>query len=93
MRRHVAGPVAKMAPLAAGALLAGCTDLEPIQAQVDELKNQVARLQKDLQSARAEGAAAAESASSAQATASQALAAAQGTDDKIERMFRRRPAQ
>jgi outer membrane murein-binding lipoprotein Lpp len=90
MRRHVHARIATMAMIAA---IPGCTDLKPIQAQVDELKNQVARLQKDLQSAREENAAAVESANGAQATASQALAAARGTDDKIERMFRRHVSQ
>jgi hypothetical protein len=82
---------ARIATMAVIAAMAGCTDLEPIQAQVDELKNQVARLQRDLQTARQENVAAAQSATSAQATASEALAAAQGTDEKIERMFRRHP--
>jgi outer membrane murein-binding lipoprotein Lpp len=81
--------------------LAGCTDLKPLQAQVDELKSQVSQLQAQTKSATASADAAnhsaqeaAQTAAGAQATANQALAAAQAaqsantaTNEKIDRMF------
>jgi hypothetical protein len=95
--------VVKVAAAAVVAVLAGCTDLKPLQAQVDDLKGQVSRLQSDLASAKtsAESAnstaqSANQAASGAQSTANQALAAAQAsqsccdsTNEKIDRMFRR----
>jgi len=89
-------------PLAA-VLLGACTDLKPLQAEVDTLKTQVARLQSETAAARqsadqASSAAqsATQAASGAQSSANQALAAAQAsqsccdmTNEKIERMFRR----
>jgi hypothetical protein len=83
--------------------MAGCTDLKPLQAQVDDLKAQVAKLGGDLSSARssadqANSAAqsASQAASGAQSTANQALAAAHAsqsccdaTNEKIDRMFKR----
>jgi murein lipoprotein len=90
--------VLSVAVLAAG--LAGCTDLKPLQAKVDDLSNQVARLTSDLASARQEASsatqAATQTANAAQSTANQALSAAQGaqgccdaTNEKIDRMFRK----
>ena len=90
--------VMSVAAIAVG--LAGCTDLKPLQAKVDDLSNQVARLTTDLASARQEASsatqAATQTANAAQTTANQALSAAQGaqgccdtTNEKIERMFRK----
>jgi hypothetical protein len=95
--------VVKVAAVAILAALAGCTDLKPLQAVVDNLKAQVGKLQSDLQAARgaadqANSAAqsASQAASGAQSTANQALAASQAsqsccdaTNEKIDRMFRR----
>lgn len=95
--------VVKVAAAAVVTVLAGCTDLKPLQAQVDDLKGQVSRLQSDLASAKsaADSAnstaqSANQAASGAQSTANQALAAAQAsqsccdaTNEKIDRMFRR----
>ena len=74
--------IAKIAALAAVAALAGCTDLKPLQAQVDTLKSQVSSLQSQVAAAKsaADGAgsaaaSAASAASGAQSTANQALAA------------------
>lgn len=84
--------------------LAGCTDLKPVQAELDGLKSQVSKLQADANAARASADAAAraasqasQSAQSAQSTASRALAAAQAsqssvdaTNEKLDRMFKKR---
>ena len=66
------------------ALGAGCTDLKPLQAEVDSLKSQVARLSGDMDGVKtaADGAsraaaAAQQAATSAQNSANQALSAAQ----------------
>ena len=82
---------------------AGCTDLKPIQAQIDDLKSQVSKLQSDtakaLNDAAAANAAAANAqsaASGAQSTANQALATGQSNsmaidalNEKIDRMFKK----
>jgi hypothetical protein len=78
-----------LAPLLAPPLLtalAGCTDLKPLQAQIEDLRKDVTLLRKEVADAR----------QSAQDTADQALATAQSshlccdvTNDKIEGMFRR----
>src|ERR1700690_4255380 len=82
---------------------AGCTDLKPIQAQIDDLKSQVSKLQGDTSRAASEAAAAhaaansAQSAASgAQSTANQALSTAQSNstaieaiNEKIDRMFKK----
>jgi outer membrane murein-binding lipoprotein Lpp len=95
--------IIKVAAVAAFTMLAGCQDLKPLQADVDNLKQQVSRLQADLAAAKSSADAAnaaAQSASStasgAQSAANQALAAAQAsqsccdaTNEKIDRMFRR----
>src|ERR1700683_2309979 len=69
---------------------AGCTDLKPIQAQIDDLKSQVSKLQGDTARASSDAAAAhaaanaAQSAASgAQSTAKQALSTAQATSTGI----------
>jgi hypothetical protein len=83
--------------------LAGCTDLKPIQAQIDDLKSQVAKNANDASaaksaadSANSAAASAGQAASGAQSTANQALAAAHAsqsccdaTNEKIDRMFKR----
>ena len=93
--------IVKVAAAAAVVMLVGCTDLKPLQAQVDDLKAQVGRLSSDVAAAKSSADAAssaAQSASStasgAQSTANQALAAAAGqpvvcdaTNEKIDRMF------
>jgi outer membrane murein-binding lipoprotein Lpp len=93
----------KAAAVAAVFVLAGCTDLKPIQAQIDDLKSQVAKLQSGVEGANAAAAqassqaqAAGTAAAAAQSTANQALAAAQAaqaavdaTNEKIDRMFKR----
>ncbi len=82
---------------------AGCTDLKPIQAQIDDLKAQVARNNSDDQKNAAAAAAAASAAASAQSaasgaqsTANQALSTAQSNstaieaiNEKIDRMFKK----
>jgi murein lipoprotein len=83
--------------------LAGCTDLKPIQAQIDDLKAQLAKAQGDASGAKSSADAAnsaaqsaGQAASGAQSTANQALAAAHAsqsccdaTNEKIDRMFKR----
>ena len=95
--------VIKAAAAAVVVALAGCTDLKPLQSQVDDLKSQVAKLQSDVAGAKssadaasAKADAASTAASGAQSTANQALAAAQAaqaavdaTNEKIDRMFKR----
>jgi hypothetical protein len=82
---------------------AGCTDLKPIQSQIDDLKSQVSKLQTDtakaLSDAAAANAAAANAqsaAAAAQSTANQAVAAGQANstaietlNEKIDRMFKK----
>jgi hypothetical protein len=83
--------------------MAGCTDLKPMQAQIDDLKAQLAKAQSDVSGAKSAADAASSAASSAgqaasgaQSTANQALAAAHAsqsccdaTNEKIDRMFKR----
>jgi outer membrane murein-binding lipoprotein Lpp len=83
----------------------GCTDLKPLQAQVDDLTRQVVRLSSDRDSLKAAVGNAAHAVSVAQsaaeqaqnradAAASAAQAAQQSCDainDKIDRMFKRSP--
>lgn len=76
--------------------LAGCTDLTPLQARLDDLQSRIERL--EAQSAKAAAAMAAAQGASAKAdqTASQAMHAANvnadaiaALEDKIDRMFKR----
>jgi hypothetical protein len=83
------------------ALGVGCTDLKPLQAEVDSLKSQVARLSGDMDGVKtaADGAsraaaAAQQAATSAQNSANQAASAAQAAQqccdansEKLNRMF------
>src|SRR6266481_6320587 len=75
---------------------AGCTDLKPVQAQIDDLKAQVSKLQGDTAKASSEAAAAQSAASGAQSTANQALSTGQSNstaieaiNEKIDRMFKK----
>jgi murein lipoprotein len=91
------------AAVAAVAGVVGCTDLKPIQAQIDDLKAQVAKNASDVagakssaDSANSAAQSAGQAASGAQSTANQALAAAHAsqsccdaTNEKIDRMFKR----
>ena len=90
--------VVKLAAAAAIIGLAGCSDLKPLQTEVDSLKSQVGTLQSDLAAhkvadqataataskAAADAAAASSAASSAQSTANQALAAAQAAQSGVD---------
>jgi len=93
----------QVALAAACIVIAGCTDLKPIQAHMDDLQSQVSQLQRDMAKASSDAAAAHDTASTAasvasgaQNTANQALATAQSTMDatneKIDRMFKRTPS-
>jgi hypothetical protein len=82
---------------------AGCTDLKPIQAQIDDLKAQVSKNTSDDQRTASEAAAAQSAAASAQSaasgaqsTANQALSTSQSNataieaiNEKIDRMFKK----
>ena len=82
---------------------AGCTDLKPLQSQVDELKQQVARLSSDQEALKAATDRAAHTASTAQSAAQQAQnradaaasagqTAQQGVEEineKIDRMLKK----
>jgi hypothetical protein len=85
----------KIAALAVVAALAGCTDLKPLQAQVDDLKAQVGKLSSDgaahsaadaaaFRAGSAATASAAQAAAAAQSTANQALAAAQAAQSGVD---------
>ena len=68
--------IIKVAAVAAFTVLAGCQDLKPLQADVDNLKQQVSRLQADLAAAKSSADAANAAAQSASSTASGAQSAA-----------------
>ncbi len=85
-------------------MAAGCTDLKPLEARIDELQSQLNKLQGDLAiSARNAGAANKATAASAAAAAGEAkqalsiaesnTAAIEALNAKIDQMFKRRPAQ
>ena len=89
---------AKLAAAVAVVALAGCQDLKPLQAQVDDLKAQVGKLSSDAAANKASddvghkaaadaGVAAAnasKAAAAAQSTANQALAAAQAAQSGVD---------
>jgi Alanine-zipper, major outer membrane lipoprotein len=93
------------ATVAAACVLAfaGCTDLKPIQAQIDDLKSLVTKNQSDTAKAASDAAAAqsaaasaSSAASGAQSTANQALSTSQSNstaieaiNEKIDRMFKK----
>ena len=95
--------IVKAAAVAVVFALAGCTDLKPLQAQVDDLKSQVSKLQSDVQGANSAAAqasskadAANTAAAGAQSTANQALSTSQSNstaieaiNEKIDRMFKK----
>jgi Alanine-zipper, major outer membrane lipoprotein len=82
---------------------AGCTDLKPIQAQIDDLKSMITKNQGDTAKAASDAAAAqsaaasaSSAASGAQSTANQALSTSQSNstaieaiNEKIDRMFKK----
>jgi outer membrane murein-binding lipoprotein Lpp len=68
--------VVKLAAVALLTGLAGCTDLKPLQADIDQLKTQVSNLQVDIHAAQASADAAARAARAAQNSADQASQAA-----------------
>ncbi len=95
--------VTTFAVISAAVLVSGCTDLKPLQAQIDDLKTQVSRNSSDIaatkasaDSAATDARSASQSAAAAQSASNQALAAAQAsqsccdaTNEKMERMFQR----
>jgi uncharacterized protein YoxC len=85
-------------------MAAGCTDLKPLEARVEDLQQQVNKLQADLAKSASNAAAASKANATAAAAASgdakQALSIAEAntaaTDKlnaKIDQMFRKRPAE
>ena len=56
--------------------LSGCTDIKPLQADINSLKSQVGKLQSDVSSVKASADAATRAANSAQSAAAQAAQAA-----------------
>jgi type II secretory pathway component PulM len=85
-------------------LTAGCTDLKPMEARIEELQEQINRLQASLaqsaSNATAANRATAASAAAASGDAKQALsigekntAAIDALNAKIDQMFRKRPAE
>jgi outer membrane murein-binding lipoprotein Lpp len=87
--------IVKFAAAAAVLALAGCQDLKPLQADVDTLKSQVAKLQTDtaahassdaqqFSKLSSDVAAANQTASSAQSAANQALSAAQAAQAGVD---------
>jgi hypothetical protein len=83
-------------------LTAGCTDLKPMEARIDDLQQQVNKLQADLSKSASSAAMAnkttATSAAAASADAKQALSAGEANakaidalNAKIDQMFKRRP--
>jgi len=81
---------------------AGCTDLQPLEARIEDLQQQVNKLQTDLAKSASNAAAAnkatAASASAASSDAKQALAIGEANtaavdklNAKIDQMFKKRP--
>lgn len=94
----------KVGAIALGlAMAAGCTDLKPLQAQIDDLKSQISKVGSDqagmksaVDSASRSAAAAQTAAQQAQSKADSAAAAGQAnaqcceaTNEKIDRMFKK----
>ena len=84
-------------------LASGCTDLKPVQAQLDDLKSQVSKLSSQTASAESQASGAANAAHSAAAAAQHAQSTAdaasatagknqqaiEAINEKIDRMFKR----
>jgi hypothetical protein len=96
--------MAKVFMFAFLAMVAGCTDLKPMEAQMADLQEQVNKLQADLakssSTANAVNKVTAASASAASGAANKALsiaesntAAIEALNAKIDQMFKRRPAE
>jgi type II secretory pathway component PulM len=94
----------RAAILALLAVTAGCTDLKPMEARIDDLQQQVNKLQADIakssNNAAAANKATAASAADASSAAKNALAIAESNtaaidalNAKIDQMFKRRPAE
>jgi type II secretory pathway component PulM len=95
---------AKAAILALLMVTAGCTDLKPLEARIEELEAQVNKLQADLAKSSSNAATAnkatAASASAASGDAKQALSIAEANtaaidklNAKIDQMFKKRPTE
>jgi outer membrane murein-binding lipoprotein Lpp len=95
---------AKIAILGLLAMAAGCTDLKPLEARIDDLQGQVNKLQADLTKSASNAAAAnraiAASALAASGEAKNALssseansAAIEKLNAKIDQMFKKRPSE
>jgi phage shock protein A len=91
----------KAAFLTSLVLAAGCTDLQPMQARVDELQRQVNAMQAEIAKSKSTGAAARATGTSASASADAKRAlsvseantrAIEALNAKIDQMFRKRPS-
>lgn len=96
-------PISMMSAAALCVVIAsGCTDLKPVQAQLDDLKSQLSKLSPQIAAADSHAIAAADSARSAAASAQRAQSAAdtasktaknnqqaiEAINEKIDRMFK-----
>jgi hypothetical protein len=80
-------------------VMAGCADLAPLQARLDDLQSRVERLEAESAKSAAGTAAAQGASAKADQTATQAMRAAKANanaiaalEEKIDRMFKRPPA-